>query len=174
MGQSSSTQGSPNTDTHIDISSYLKALRPNLEMTSTDIWLITGATSGIGLALTRAALAAGHKVIAGCRDKSRDPALTAELEQLGATWLELDVSIDVAEERVRDAVAEFGHVDVLINNAGYGVLGAIEDITSVTFLLAERRLLLIPQSFAGHVRGHVLILCVTESSRSKTSSTSTF
>ncbi|ETS79434.1 hypothetical protein PFICI_09287 [Pestalotiopsis fici W106-1] len=99
-------------------------------MSTSSVWLITGATSGIGLDLAKAALAAGHTVIAGCRDTSKIATVAAELEQRGVTWLTLDVGADdVVEAKIQECIAKFGRIDVLVNNAGYGVMGAIEDIS---------------------------------------------
>ncbi|KAH6656481.1 dehydrogenase with different specificitie [Truncatella angustata] len=98
-------------------------------MPTPNIWLITGATSGIGLELARAAISAGHTVIAGCRDKSKNTSVTSELEDRGATWLQLDVGADDIQSRIGEAVQKFGHIDVLVNNAGYALAGAIEDVS---------------------------------------------
>lgn len=97
-------------------------------MTATHVWLITATTSGIGYELAKAAHAAGHTVIAVYRDKSKSPLLVAELDKLGVHWLQLDISTDDVETRIQEAIAMFGHIDVLVNNAGYAVAGALEDI----------------------------------------------
>ncbi|KAK9800981.1 putative Dehydrogenase with different specificitie [Seiridium cardinale] len=125
MGQSTSTT----TSHQADLSSYFDALSSGYKMTTPNIWLVTGATSGIGLELAKAALAAGHTVIAGCRDTSKNPELPVELENLGATWLQLDLAASDVEAKVQETIVKFGHIDVLINNAGYAVAGAIEDIS---------------------------------------------
>ncbi|XDG00966.1 hypothetical protein ABKA04_000581 [Annulohypoxylon sp. FPYF3050] len=96
-------------------------------MAETQVWLITGASRGIGLELTKVALKAGHKVIACYRSKSKLGDTFAEVEALGGTWLELDVAADDVESKVKSVVAEHGRIDVLINNAGYGMLGPLEE-----------------------------------------------
>ncbi|WP_018352661.1 SDR family NAD(P)-dependent oxidoreductase [Longispora albida] len=90
-------------------------------------WLITGATSGIGRELTLQALDNGDTVSALARDTSA----LAELAQAHGERLLLNQA-DVRDERaVRDAVertlAMFGRIDVVANNAGYGLFGAVEE-----------------------------------------------
>ncbi|KAH8803302.1 hypothetical protein F5884DRAFT_683927 [Xylogone sp. PMI_703] len=95
------------------------------------VWLITGSSSGFGASLTMYALKAGHKVIATSRNPSKTPDLVKQVEDLGGIWLPLDVT--ASSEKLREVVAEgqnkFGTIDVLVNNAGYSILGAIEDMS---------------------------------------------
>ncbi|KAI0017563.1 putative short chain oxidoreductase/dehydrogenase [Xylariomycetidae sp. FL0641] len=91
------------------------------------VWLITGASRGIGYELAKAALNVGHAVVACYRSKPQDASQFDELEKLGGTWLQLDVSADDVEDRVREGIAIHGKVDVLVNNAGYGILSTVED-----------------------------------------------
>lgn len=93
-------------------------------MTTPQTWLITGASSGLGLALTTRALAACHHVVATTRKGPlpvQDPRLTV---------LELDLA-DRQECRhaVRKASQVGGRLDVVVNNAGYGLVGAIEEVS---------------------------------------------
>ncbi|KAI0293638.1 short chain dehydrogenase [Multifurca ochricompacta] len=93
------------------------------------VWLIAGTSSGVGRDLTLAALQRGDKVIATARARS-----IGQLDQLrekGANVLELDVTspIDKLHEIAKQAVAIHGRVDVLVNNAGYVLVGAIEENT---------------------------------------------
>ena len=88
-------------------------------------FLITGCTSGLGLAIARAALVGGHRVIATARDIHS----IADLERDGSCHLEaLDIT-DAAQVRsvVERAAQVWGTLDVLVNNAGYGLLGAVEE-----------------------------------------------
>lgn len=93
-------------------------------MTTPQTWLITGASSGLGLALTRHVLAAGHHVVATTRQA------TLSVEHPHLTVVSLDPSDRAACVRaVAAAAAVTGRVDVLVNNAGYGLVGAIEEVT---------------------------------------------
>ncbi|KAI1810374.1 putative short chain oxidoreductase/dehydrogenase [Poronia punctata] len=96
-------------------------------MVQTQVWLITGASRGIGFETAKAALKAGHKVIACYRAKPADTAKWDELEALGGIWTQLDPSSEEAETRTTAVVSEHGQVDVLVNNAAYGMLATIED-----------------------------------------------
>ena len=93
-------------------------------------WLITGASSGFGRAIAEAALAEGDAVVA----TARRPAAVSDLaERRGATVRALDVTDG---EQVRDVVAEAvatGGVDVLVNCAGHGLIGALEELTDAEF-----------------------------------------
>ncbi|OTA61861.1 putative short chain oxidoreductase/dehydrogenase [Hypoxylon sp. EC38] len=96
-------------------------------MAETQVWLVTGASRGLGLEITKAALKAGHKVIACYRSKAKIANTIAEIEALGGTWLQLDVVGKDVESQVQFAIAQHGRVDVLVNNAGYGMHGSIEE-----------------------------------------------
>ena len=86
-------------------------------------WFITGANSGFGLALTHAALSAGDEVVAAVR-RPRTLGELAASSDGRLTVVELDVRDADARRRAADAA---GRVDVLVNNAGYGIVGAIEE-----------------------------------------------
>ena len=90
-------------------------------------WFITGAASGFGRAFAEHALAQGHNVVATARDATRLADLAALApDRVLATPLDVDVA-GAAEAAVQAAVARFGRIDVLVNNAGYGVVGALEE-----------------------------------------------
>jgi NAD(P)-dependent dehydrogenase (short-subunit alcohol dehydrogenase family) len=87
--------------------------------------LVTGASSGIGAATARRLAALGFTVYAGARRVDR----MAELEQHGIRVLSLDVTDDASMTAAVDRIlAETGRLDVLVNNAGYGSYGAVEDV----------------------------------------------
>ncbi|KAI1378178.1 putative short chain oxidoreductase/dehydrogenase [Hypoxylon crocopeplum] len=104
-------------------------------MAETKVWLITGATRGLGLEIAKTALKAGHIVIACYRNKAKVSSTIAEIEALGGTWLQLDVVGQDVESQVQSVVAKHGRIDVLVNNAGYAILGSIEE-TSVDQIAA--------------------------------------
>ena len=93
------------------------------------VWMITGASRGIGARIAEAALAHGDAVVATARD-----AATLEL-RFGASDALLAVSLDVTDEAqaahaVEAALGRFGRIDVLVNNAGFGLLGAVEEASA--------------------------------------------
>ncbi|GGC17266.1 short-chain dehydrogenase/reductase [Novosphingobium marinum] len=89
-------------------------------------WFITGVSRGFGKALAEAALARGDKVIGTIR--SDNPGI-ADPEG-GLTLVKLDVTDrDAVRRAVESAFADAGRIDVIVNNAGYGMLGATEAIT---------------------------------------------
>ncbi|MFF2083458.1 SDR family NAD(P)-dependent oxidoreductase [Nocardia sp. NPDC058176] len=92
----------------------------------TRTWFITGANRGLGRAFTVAALAVGDTVVA----TARDPHTMSDLADERLTVLPLDVR---DREQVTATVAKAfdvtGRIDVLVNNAGYGLVGAIEELT---------------------------------------------
>lgn len=93
------------------------------------VWFVTGSSRGLGLDIAKAALAAGQKVVATARNAS---VVTKTLgEQVDLLALDLDVTKSAdAEAAVKMAIAKFGTVDVLVNNAGYGHFGPFEEASA--------------------------------------------
>ena len=116
------------------------------------VWFITGASKGFGFEIAKAALAAGDKVVGTVRSNTEvlesalagtkaAPGGDGALQGVsgvgvlsGAGDETLVVTLDVTKENevkkgVEEAIARFGRIDVLVNNAGYGLLGAVEEVT---------------------------------------------
>jgi NAD(P)-dependent dehydrogenase (short-subunit alcohol dehydrogenase family) len=94
------------------------------------VWLITGAGSGIGTGIAKAALRAGDRVVATGRnlDKVRNALHDVASENLA--FVQLDVADEAqAKAAVEEAVKQFGRIDVAVNNAGYSLLGHFEEMT---------------------------------------------
>ena len=94
-----------------------------------NVWFITGSGSGIGAGIAKSALKAGDRVIATGRnlDKVRK-ALGDAGDNLA--FVQLDVTDEArAKAAVEEAVQRFGRIDVLVNNAGYSLLGNFEELT---------------------------------------------
>ncbi len=92
------------------------------------VWFVTGASRGLGAAITREALSRGHQVTATARDADALRRAFAESPDV------LPMAVDVTDERQINAAVEatverFGRIDVLVNNAGRGQVGAVEEVS---------------------------------------------
>ncbi|WP_289665194.1 oxidoreductase [Flavobacterium panacagri] len=98
-------------------------------MDNKKVWFITGASKGLGLELAKKLLAEGFKVAATSRSEE---ALIKVLGNLSESFLPLEMDL-VDEKSVKNAINKtinhFKTIDVLVNNAGYGLLGALEELT---------------------------------------------
>src|SRR5436853_2077521 len=97
-------------------------------VSSRKIWFITGAGRGMGVDFVKAALAAGHAVVASGRDRDRVSKALGPSEGLLAVKLDVTQRGD-AEAAVRAAVDRFGRIDVLVNNAASFYAGYFEELT---------------------------------------------
>jgi NAD(P)-dependent dehydrogenase (short-subunit alcohol dehydrogenase family) len=133
-----------------------------------DVWFVTGCSSGFGRVLSEALLQTGKRLVA----TARNPTQLEDLKKLARDSkqlliLPLDVTKkDQIAEAVKSAVAHFGQVDVLVNNAGYGAVGALEEISESeirrvfetnVFGLIETTRAFIPQ-FRAQKRGFIFNL----------------
>lgn len=92
------------------------------------VWFITGAGRGLGKAFADEALAHGDKVAAAGRNTNKIKAAFGDNENVFP--VELDVSnVQQAYNAVKLAAEHFGRIDVLVNNAGYGIFGALEEVS---------------------------------------------
>ena len=99
-------------------------------MAKEKIWLVTGASKGFGLEITKAVLASGDKVVATAR-KDPDKLAASLNNNPNLLVVEMDVTnqnqVDVA---VNKAISKFNKLDVVVNNAGFGIIGGIEEISN--------------------------------------------
>ena len=95
------------------------------------VWFITGAGSGIGAATARAALAAGDRVVATGRNLDKVRRALGDGAGANLVFVPLDVGNEAqAKIAVDEAVKAFGRIDVLVNNAGYSLLGNFEETST--------------------------------------------
>ena len=97
-------------------------------MNDNKVWLITGAGRGMGVDIAKAALAAGFRVVATGRNTDTVTKAIGEADNLLIVKLDVTKSTD-AEAAVKAAVENFGHIDVLVNNAANFVAGFFEELT---------------------------------------------
>jgi NAD(P)-dependent dehydrogenase (short-subunit alcohol dehydrogenase family) len=99
---------------------------------SEKVWFLTGASRGFGLEIARKILSQGDRVVATAR---RAGQIAAELPDAGDSLLAVDLDVtngDQAAAAVQAAVDKFGRIDVLVNNAGRGLLGAVEEASDAS------------------------------------------
>jgi short-subunit dehydrogenase len=152
----------------IDLSTYqpINMTTPGLQSPvnpAPKTWLITGTSTGLGRALAESVIASGNNLIATARNRDK----IAFLQELAPDRV-LTVGMEITRQEevdnlVREATARFGRIDVLVNNAGYGLQGAIEETSdaearhqfdvNVFGLLAVTRavLPLLRQQRSGHI-----------------------
>lgn len=101
------------------------------------VWLVTGSTSGIGAALVQHIVSRGDKVIASGRNVEQR---LGHLKSDNIALLELDISAEAAdiEASIKLAWGIFGHIDVLVNNAGMSVMKSVEEAECVTYTYFTR------------------------------------
>lgn len=102
-------------------------------MNNQKVWFITGASKGIGLALTNYLLSQGYAVAATSRSvASLENAITVSPQSL--LPLEVDITKDnEVKSAIEKTVERFGKIDVVVNNAGYSLVGSMEEMTDAEF-----------------------------------------
>ncbi|WP_199337072.1 oxidoreductase [Oscillatoria sp. FACHB-1407] len=95
------------------------------------VWLITGCSTGFGRALAEAVLKKGDSLLATAREPEQLHALIEDYPET-AKAIRLDVTVSQDIQAVVDAaIATFGRIDVLVNNAGHGLIAALEEVSDV-------------------------------------------
>jgi NAD(P)-dependent dehydrogenase (short-subunit alcohol dehydrogenase family) len=104
-----------------------------IKMENKKVWYVTGASKGLGLALVKSLLTAGNKVAATSRNVSAFKELQAEYP---SDFLPLAVDI-TSDDRVKESISQmfhhFGQLDIVVNNAGYSLVGSMEELTDQEF-----------------------------------------
>ncbi|KAH7163446.1 hypothetical protein B0J13DRAFT_538593 [Dactylonectria estremocensis] len=93
------------------------------------VWFITGANSGFGLLLAELALSKGHTVVATARSLSKFPQSLQKRPNTDLVEIQITAPASEIEAAVDAAVSKHGRIDVLVNNAGFGLMGAVEEVT---------------------------------------------
>jgi NAD(P)-dependent dehydrogenase (short-subunit alcohol dehydrogenase family) len=98
---------------------------------SEKVWFVTGASSGIGAGVVKAALEAGDRVVATARNVEKLRSAIGQPASDRLAFVRLDVTSEQqAQDAIAAAVEKFGRIDVLVNNAGYSLLGNLESLTT--------------------------------------------
>jgi NAD(P)-dependent dehydrogenase (short-subunit alcohol dehydrogenase family) len=98
-------------------------------MNNNKVWFVTGASKGLGLSLVKQLLDQGYKVAATSRNTVD---LNNAVDSKGDNFLPLAVDLTTGSsvrEAVQQTIHHFGKIDVVVNNAGYGLLGSLEELT---------------------------------------------
>lgn len=98
-------------------------------MSTKKVWFVTGASKGLGLTLVKQLLAEGYSVAATSRNIAE---LQKVISEENSTFLPLEVDLvneNSVSEAVSKSIEKFGKLDVIVNNAGYGQLGTLEELT---------------------------------------------
>jgi NAD(P)-dependent dehydrogenase (short-subunit alcohol dehydrogenase family) len=119
------------------------------------VWLVTGSSSGFGLSTVKALLQHGYQVAATTRSKTRLLENLGPCDQAQLLVLEVDLHNDTEIKGAVDAtIARFGQLDVVLNNAGYGHVGPIEEFTREGLLEQFAINVLAPHAFIKYSLPH--------------------
>jgi NAD(P)-dependent dehydrogenase (short-subunit alcohol dehydrogenase family) len=106
-----------------------QTLKNQKKMEAKKVWFVTGASKGLGLCLVKKLLQNGYHVVATTRNTQ---SLIEEIGQVSETFLPLGVDLtdnDDVKTAIEKSIAHFGKIDVVVNNAGYGQIGTLEELT---------------------------------------------
>lgn len=98
-------------------------------METKKVWFVTGASKGLGLTLVKKLLSQGYRVVATTRNTEL---LKEEVSSGAGNFLPLAVDLsnnDDVKQAIEKSIAHFGQIDVVVNNAGYGLIGTLEELT---------------------------------------------
>ncbi|HEY5748182.1 MAG TPA: SDR family NAD(P)-dependent oxidoreductase [Chryseolinea sp.] len=99
-------------------------------MNTSKVWYVTGASQGLGLTLVKKLLENGHKVAATSRDAHTLSHAVGVIDANRFLPLAVDLNNpDCIDDSIQQTLATFGRIDVVVNNAGYGMAGTVEDTT---------------------------------------------
>ena len=97
-------------------------------MNSSKVWYVTGASQGLGLILVKKLLESGYRVAATSRDAHALGLAVGVIDKERFLPLAVDLNnLDCIDESVQQTLAAFGRIDVVVNNAGYGMTGTLEE-----------------------------------------------
>jgi len=99
-------------------------------MNNSKVWYITGASQGLGLTLVKKLLTNGYRVAATSRDakKLKEAVGVIDAERFLPLVVDLD-NMECIDQSIEQTIAAFGSIDVVVNNAGYGMIGTVEEVT---------------------------------------------
>ena len=98
-------------------------------MNTSKVWYVTGASQGLGLTLVKKLLDGGHRVAATSRDAHTLNQAVGLIDKDRFLPLAVDLNnMDCIDESIQQTLAAFGRIDVVVNNAGYGMAGTVEEI----------------------------------------------
>src|SRR5450432_1482453 len=99
-------------------------------MNTSKVWYITGASQGLGLTLVKKLLDSGYRVAATSRNAQVLKTAVGVIDTESFLPLTVDLNnVDCIDESIQQTLTTFGRIDVVVNNAGYGMAGTVEEIT---------------------------------------------
>lgn len=98
-------------------------------MSNSKVWYVTGASQGLGLILVKTLLEKGHRVAATSRHAQKLKNAVNVIDTNSFLPMAVDLNnIDCVDESLRQTITAFGRIDVVVNNAGYGMAGTVEEV----------------------------------------------